>query len=52
MKAIKKELGEDEGNVELAEMRKRVEEAKLSGEAKTAVDKEMRKLSQMNSASP
>jgi ATP-dependent Lon protease len=52
MKAIRKELGEDEGNVELAEMRKRVEEAKLSGEAKTAVDKEMRKLSQMNSASP
>ena len=52
MKAIKKELGEDEENVELASLQKRIDEAKLPEEAKATVDKEMKKLSHMNPSSP
>ena len=52
MKAIRKELGEDDQNVGLNDLKKRIDEAKLPEEAKGVVDKEMRKLSQMNQASP
>ena len=52
MKAIQKELGDDDQNVGLNDLKKRIEEAKLPEEAKAVVDKEMRKLSQMNQASP
>ncbi len=52
MKAIQKELGEEDQNVGLNDLKKRIEEAKLPEEAKSVVDKEMRKLSQMNQASP
>ncbi|MGA9121663.1 MAG: endopeptidase La [Bacteroidota bacterium] len=52
MKAIQKELGEGDQNVGLSDLKKRIEEAKLSDEAKSVVEKEMRKLSQMNQASP
>jgi ATP-dependent Lon protease len=51
MKAIKKELGEEEGNVELQELRKRIEEAGLTEEARKVADKEFKRLSQMNPAS-
>jgi ATP-dependent Lon protease len=51
MKAIKKELGEDEGNVELNELRRRIDGANLPEEAKKAAEKEYKRLSQMNQAS-
>ncbi|MEK7251142.1 MAG: endopeptidase La, partial [Bacteroidota bacterium] len=51
MKAIKKELGEDEEGVELVELRKRIDDAKLPEEAKEVADKELKRLSQMNQAS-
>jgi ATP-dependent Lon protease len=51
MKAIRKELGEDDGNLELNELRKRIEEAHLPGEALAVATKELKRLSQMNPAS-
>ncbi len=51
MKAIKKELGEDEGNVELNELRKRIAAANLPEEALSVANKEFQRLSQMNPAS-
>ncbi len=51
MKAIRKELGEDEENVEMAELRKRIDEAKLPEETLKVADKEFKRLSQMNPAS-
>jgi len=51
MKAIKKELGEDEDTVELGELKKRIESAGLPEEARKVADKELRRLSQMNAAS-
>jgi ATP-dependent Lon protease len=51
MKAIKKQLGEDESGVEINELRKRVEDAKLPEEARRVADKELQRLSQMNQAS-
>ncbi len=50
LKAIKKELGEDDENVEQNELRKRLEEAKLPEEAKKVAEKELKRLSQMNPA--
>jgi ATP-dependent Lon protease len=51
MKAIRKELGEDEDNVELNELRKRIDEAKLPEETLKVASKELKRLSQMNPAS-
>ncbi|HXX65310.1 MAG TPA: endopeptidase La, partial [Bacteroidota bacterium] len=51
MRAIKKELGEDESNVELNELRKRIDDAKLPEEALKVAEKEFKRLSQMNQAS-
>jgi ATP-dependent Lon protease len=51
MKAIKKELGEDEDSVELAELKKRIEAAHLPEEAGKVAEKELKRLSQMNPAS-
>jgi ATP-dependent Lon protease len=51
LRAIKKELGEEEGNVDLRELRKRVEEAGLTEEARSVVEKELTRLSQMTPAS-
>ncbi len=51
MKAIKKELGEDEEGVDLAELRKRIDDAKLPEEALKVAEKELKRLSQMNQAS-
>jgi ATP-dependent Lon protease len=51
MKAIRKELGEDDGNVELAELRRRMDAAGLPEEAAKVAEKEFKRLSQMNQAS-
>jgi ATP-dependent Lon protease len=51
LKAIKKELGEDDGNVELNELRKRIDQAKLPEETLKTAEKELKRLSQMNQAS-
>ncbi|MGB6032751.1 MAG: endopeptidase La, partial [Bacteroidota bacterium] len=50
MRAIKKELGEDEENVEMAELRKRIDEARLPADALKVANKELKRLSQMNQA--
>ncbi|MHB8811004.1 MAG: endopeptidase La [Desulfobulbaceae bacterium] len=53
MKAIRKELGEDEEDkVELKELRKRVEETGLSPEARKTVDKELERLERIPPSSP
>jgi ATP-dependent Lon protease len=51
MKAIKKELGEDDSTVELTELRKRIDDARLPEEARKVAEKELKRLSQMNQAS-
>jgi ATP-dependent Lon protease len=51
MKAIRKELGEDEGNVEIQELRKKIDGAKFPQDVKTIADKELERLSRMNAAS-
>ncbi len=51
LKAINKELGEESGGVEMKELRARVEKAKLPEEVRKTVEKEMHRLSQMQSAS-
>ena len=51
MKAIKKELGEDEENLDMNELRKRIDEAKLPEETLKVASKEFKRLSQMNPAS-
>ena len=49
MKAIQRELGEgDDGKEELAELEERIEKTKLSKEARTKADQEMKKLRQMS----
>ena len=51
MKAIKKELGEEEGNVEVNELRSRIDAAKLPEDARKVAEKEFKRLTQMNQAS-
>jgi ATP-dependent Lon protease len=51
LKAIQQELGEGEGN-ELAELRKRVEDAKLPESVNTSALREVDRLSRMSAASP
>ncbi len=51
MKAIRKELGEDEGNVEIKELRNKIDETKFPQEVKTIADKELDRLSRMSPAS-
>ncbi|MBI4262961.1 MAG: endopeptidase La [Acidobacteria bacterium] len=51
LKAIQQELGEGEGN-ELAELRKRVEDARLSESVNTAAMREVDRLGRMSAASP
>ena len=49
MKAIQRELGEgDEGGDELSELEQRIEETKLSKEAREKADQEMKKLRSMS----
>ena len=53
MQAIRKELGEeDEGKVEVRELRERAAEKGLSEEAKAAVDKELVRLERISPSSP
>jgi ATP-dependent Lon protease len=51
MRAIRKELGEEEGNVDLAELRKRIDAAGLPEEPLRVAEKELHRLGQMNPAS-
>src|SRR5262244_3382740 len=52
MKAIQKELGEsDDSMAEIDELRKKVEEAKMSAEAKKECDRELKRLAKMTPAS-
>ncbi|MGH7936032.1 MAG: AAA family ATPase, partial [Chthoniobacterales bacterium] len=52
MKAIQKELGEsDDGAAEVDELRKKVEEAGMSAEAKKECDRELKRLAKMTPAS-
>jgi ATP-dependent Lon protease len=48
MKAIQKELGDEEGRDEMAEMEARIAKTKLSKEAREKADTEFRKLKQMS----
>ncbi|HTY59611.1 MAG TPA: endopeptidase La, partial [Bacteroidota bacterium] len=51
MKAIRKELGEEDGNVEMGELRRKIDAAGLPEEALKVAEKEYKRLSQMNQAS-
>jgi ATP-dependent Lon protease len=52
MKAIQKELGEqDDGAAEIDELRKKVEEAGMTAEAKKECDRELKRLAKMTPAS-
>jgi ATP-dependent Lon protease len=51
MKAIQKELGEDADNLEIKELRDRMEKAKLPEEARKTVEKELDRLSKMHASS-
>jgi len=52
MKAIQKELGEqDDSQAEIDELRKKVEEAGMTAEAKKECDRELKRLSKMTPAS-
>ena len=52
MKAIQKELGEsDDSQVEVEELRKKVEESGMSAEAKKECDRELKRLAKMTPAS-
>ena len=51
LKAIQEELGEGEGN-DLAELRKRIDEANLPEQVHTVVVREVDRLARMNAASP
>ncbi len=52
MKAIKKELGEDEGSVELNELEEKVKKVKMSEEAEKVALKELDRLSRIPTQSP
>ncbi len=50
--AIQKELGDEESSPEVAELRRRLDDAGLSDEARKQADRELERLSQMTPASP
>lgn len=52
LKKIKKELGEDKGNVEINELKENVEEANLTEEAHQVAKKEIKRLERIPAASP
>src|SRR5205807_633053 len=51
LRVIRQELGEDEGDDELTELGKRLEEGGLSPEARKVADRELKRLRQMSPAS-
>jgi len=52
MKAIKKELGEDESNVELNELQEKVKKAKMPKDVRKVADKELKRLQKIPTHSP
>lgn len=50
LRAIKKELGEDNDRLELDEMKKKIEDANMPEEVKTVAEKELNRLNMMNPA--
>ncbi len=52
MKAIKKELGEDEGTVELKDLEDKIKEAKMTKESEKVATKELDRLSRIPTQSP
>ncbi len=51
IKAIQRELGDEAGRPEIAELQKRIEDANMPEQARTAADKELDRLREMNPAS-
>ncbi len=52
MKTIKKELGEDDGKIEIKEFEEKVKKCKMSEEANKVADKELKRLQRIPPASP
>ncbi len=52
LKAIRKELGEEDDNVDLADLKKKLKSIEMPAEAKETVDKEMARLRRIPSSSP
>ncbi|MFO7761746.1 MAG: LON peptidase substrate-binding domain-containing protein, partial [Desulfobia sp.] len=52
LEAIRKELGEDEGNPEIAELRKKLAETDLTEEAERTAEKELKRLERIQPSSP
>ncbi len=52
LKAIRKELGDDEDNIDLVDLHKKIKELKFSEEVRKTVDKEMARLRRIPSSSP
>ncbi|MBW2466928.1 MAG: endopeptidase La [Deltaproteobacteria bacterium] len=52
LKAIRKELGEEDENADIKELRQRVEEAKLGEEPRKAAEKELDRLAKIPASSP
>jgi ATP-dependent Lon protease len=52
LKAIRKELGDEDEHTDIAELRKRVEEAELGEEPRKAAEKELGRLTKIPSSSP
>jgi len=52
MKAIKKELGEDESNLEIKELEEKIKKAKMPKEVKKVADKEIARLFKIPTHSP
>ncbi len=51
MKAIQKELGEDDEHVEIKEFRDRLDRTKLPGDVRNTLEKELNRLSKMHTSS-
>jgi len=52
LKAIRKELGEDEGTLELKELEEKIAQSKMTEEARKIADKELDRLRKIPAASP
>ncbi|NVB78527.1 MAG: endopeptidase La [Kofleriaceae bacterium] len=52
MRQIQEELGEQDDNAEIDELRKKIEDSKMSDEVRTVAKKQLSRMSQMASSSP